>query len=61
MGNHLVAGAHIAKLNEPTESEVTELTDFTVNETAVAILKREGSQGITIVSSQRKCIFDMQV
>jgi hypothetical protein len=43
MGKHLLATAHIAKLNELTESEVTELTSSTVNETALAVLKRQGS------------------
>ena len=60
MGKHLLAKAHIAKLNELTESEVTELTTSTVDETALAILKRQGSRGITIVSLQRKTIFDIQ-
>jgi len=50
MGKHLLAKAHILKLNELTESEVTELTTSTVDETALAILKRQGSRGITIVS-----------
>jgi len=58
---HLQAKAHIAKLNELTESEVTALTSSTVDETALAILKRQGSRGITIVSSQRKIGFDIQV
>jgi hypothetical protein len=61
MGKHLQAKAHIAKLNELTESEVTELTSSTVDETALAILKRQGSRGMTIVSSQRKIIFDIHV
>jgi len=43
MGKHLLAKAHIAKLNELTESEVTELTSSTVDETALAILRRQGS------------------
>ena len=60
MGKHLLAKAHIAKLNELTESSLTELTSFTVDETALAILKRQGSRGITIVSLQRKIIFDIQ-
>jgi len=60
MGKHLLAQAHIAKLNELTESEVTELTSSTVDETALAILKRQRSRGITIVSLQRKIIFDIQ-
>jgi len=59
MGKHLLAKAHIATLNELTEAEVTELTSSTVNETALAILKRQGSQGITIISLQRKIRFDM--
>jgi len=61
MGKQLLAKAHFAKLNELTESEVTELTSSTVDETALAILNSEGSRGITIVSSQRKIIFDIQV
>jgi hypothetical protein len=60
MGKHLLAKAHILKLNELTESEVTELTSSTVYETALAILKRQGSRGVTIVSLQRKTIFDIQ-
>jgi len=50
MGKHLLAKAHIAKLNELTDSEVTELTSSTVDETALAVLKRQGSRVITIVS-----------
>jgi len=57
----LLAKAHIAKLNEWTESEVTELTSSTVDETALAILKRQGSRGIKIVSSQSDFIIDIQV
>jgi len=40
MGKHLLAKAHIAKLNKSTESEVTELSSSMVDETALAILKR---------------------
>jgi len=60
MGKHLLAKARIAKLNELTESEVTELTSLTVDETALAILKRQGSRGITILSLQRKIRFTIQ-
>jgi len=61
MGKHLLAKAHIAKLNELTESEVTELTSPTVDEAALTILKRQGSRGITIVSSQEKLIGDIDL
>jgi len=57
MGKHLLAKAHIAKLNELTVSEVTELTSSTVDETPLAILKRQGTPGITIVSSQENHIW----
>jgi hypothetical protein len=60
MGNHLLAKAHITKLNELTETADTELTSSTVEETPLAIMKRQGSRGITIVSLQRKLIFDIQ-
>jgi len=60
MGKHLRAKAHIAKLNELTESEVTELTSSMVNDTALAILKRQPSRAITIVCLPRKIIFDIQ-
>jgi len=60
MGKHSLAKAHIAKLNELTDSEVTELTSTMVDETALAILKRQGSRGITTVSLQRKFRFDIQ-
>jgi len=61
MGKHLLAKAHIAKLNELTESVVTELTCSAVDKTALDILKRQRSRGITIVSSQRKIRFDILV
>jgi len=61
MGKHLLAKAEIAKLNELTESKVTELTSSMVDEMALAILKRQGSWGITIVSLQRKITSDIQV
>ena len=61
MGKHLLAKAHVAKLNELTPSEVTELPSSTVDETALAILKRQGSRGITIVSVPRKIILDIQL
>jgi hypothetical protein len=40
IGKHLHAKAHIAKLNELTESEVTELSSLTVDATALPILMR---------------------
>jgi len=61
MGKHLLAKAHIAKLNELTQWEVADLTSSTVDETALVILRRQGSWGITILSSERKIIFDIQV
>jgi len=39
MGKHLLAKAHIVKLNQLTDTEITELTSSTVDETAFAILK----------------------
>jgi len=59
IGKHLLANAYIAKLNKLTESEVTELTSLTVDETVLASLKRQGSQGITILYSQSQIIFDI--
>jgi hypothetical protein len=43
MGKHLLAKVHIAKLNKLTVLEVTVLTRSTVAETALAILKQQGS------------------
>jgi len=60
MGKQLLAKAHIEKLNKLPELEVTELTSSTVDETALAILKRQGSCGIQIVSSQRKFAIDFR-
>jgi hypothetical protein len=60
MGNHLLAKANIAKLNQLTETDVTELTSMTADETALAIVKRQGSRGITIVSIQRKIRLHIQ-
>jgi hypothetical protein len=61
MGKQMLAKAHITKLNELTKSEVTELTSSLVDEPALAILKRKGSRGITIVSVPRKMIYDIQL
>jgi len=60
MGNHILAKGRIVKLKELTESEVTELTSSTLYKTALAILERQGSGGITIVNLQRKTIFDIK-
>jgi len=59
IGKHLLAKAHIGNLNEFTVAEVTELTSSMVDETALGIMQRQGSQGIIIVSLQRKIIFDI--
>jgi len=58
MGKHLLAKAHIAKLNGLPVSEVPELSSSMVDETVLAILKRHGSPGIIIVSSLRNILFD---
>jgi hypothetical protein len=60
MGKRLLANTHIAKFNELTESEVSELTNSTVDDTALAILKQQGSRGITIVRSQLTVSFDIE-
>jgi len=60
MGKHLLAKAHITKSNELTESAGTELISLRVDETALAILNRQGSQATTIVCSQSQIIFDVQ-
>jgi hypothetical protein len=52
--------AYIAKLNELTESELTELSSSMVDESALAMWKKQGSWGIRIVSLQRKIIVDIQ-
>jgi len=59
MGEHSLAWVQIAMLNKLTEPEVTEMTSSTVDETALVTLNRQGSRGITVVSSQRKLIFDI--
>jgi len=61
MGKHLVTKPHIAKLNELTESKVTELSSSIVDEICLVIVKRQESRGITIVSLQSQIIFDIQV
>ena len=61
MGKHLLAKAHIAKSNELTESQVTEWTRLMVDDTALALVSRHGSPGITISSLRMKIIFDIQV
>jgi hypothetical protein len=61
MGKHLLVKAHIAELNELTESQVAELTSTTVDETALATSKRQGSHGISIVNLQNKLIFESHI
>ena len=61
MGTHLVAKAHITMWTELTEWEVTEFNSSMVNDTALAILRRQGCRRITIVRSQTKFILDIQV
>jgi len=61
MGKHLVGKALIAKLNKLTELEVSDFTSTAVDETALAIVKRMESKEITIVSVQRKIIFDHSI
>jgi len=61
MGNLLLGKAHLARLNSITESEVTELTSYTVYETALTILMRQPILTITIVISHSQIIFDIQV
>jgi len=58
MPTHLLGKGHNAKSNELSESEDSELPTTTIDEGALAKLKRPGSWGITIVSSQRKFVFD---
>jgi len=58
---HLLAKVHIAMWNKLTKSEVTELTSSTVDETALAILKRPGSRGIAILNLQMQFIFTVYV
>jgi hypothetical protein len=59
MEKHLLPKVHIAKLNELTESEVSQLINSMFDETALAILKRQGSRGIIIVTSQLTLLFDI--
>jgi len=60
MGKHFLAKAQIAKLKKLTESARTESTSSMVDEKTLAILKRQGSWGLTRVSLQRKIIFEIQ-
>jgi len=61
MGKYLLVHAHMAKSNELTESEVSELASTTMDESTMAILKRQASRGITIVRMQKKFIFESLV
>jgi len=60
MGKLLKAKAHITKLNQLRELEVSELACLKVDEIVLAILNRQGSHEIPIVSSQRKFTFDFR-
>ena len=60
MRKHLLARALVTKVKKLTESDVCESPSSKVVEIAFKILKRYGCWGITIVSLQRKFIFDIQ-
>jgi hypothetical protein len=60
-GKLVLAKAQIAKLNALSKSEGAKVTKSTVDEAALAILKRHGSSRIALVSLQRKFIFIIQV
>jgi len=59
IGKYLLAKAQIAKLNGLTDSDVSELARSTVDKTTLAILKRQGSWGITIIRFQLKLSFEI--
>jgi len=61
MGKNWLAKSHIAMLNKLTVSEVTEFASSTVDETYLAILSREETRRIPIVSLQMKFKFTIQV
>jgi len=60
-GELLACKTQMTKLNGLTELEVTELTSSMVDDTALAILKRQGIRGIIIASWPRTFTFDIQV
>jgi hypothetical protein len=59
MGKHLLGKVQISRLNDITVSEGTELTSSTVDEMALAIIKKQASRGIPIVSSLRKFVYNI--
>jgi hypothetical protein len=59
IGNYLPATVQIPKLNKLTMLEDTKFTSSIVHELALAMLKRQGSWGVSIVSSQQQFIFDI--
>jgi hypothetical protein len=50
MGKHLATKAYKAEPNKSTESDVTLLTGTAVDEQALAVLKKKGSQGVMVAS-----------
>jgi len=48
-----------AEVKKLAESQFTELRNSTVKDTSLAILKRQGSQGISIVLSKKKFVLEM--
>lgn len=61
MVQYLLEKAHIMKLNQVKEWTVTELTNWTIDETASAILNTQGSGGITNVRSQMKFLLGILI
>jgi len=61
MGKHLLPKAHITKLNQLTVADVTELSSTTVDEAALAMIRKQGSRGIPIVSGQTKFEYNIVV
>jgi len=60
-GKHLVAKVNFTKLNKLIELKVTKLTTSTVDETALAIMKGQGSRWIIRVSWRMTIIFAIRV
>jgi hypothetical protein len=50
MGKHLPTKVHKTELHKLTESDVTLLTGTAVDEQALMVFKKKGSQGVMVAS-----------
>jgi hypothetical protein len=60
-GKYLVGKSSLHNIKRTNRGKIDEIAWLTVDATALAILKRQGCRGITVVSGQKKFLFEIHV